>query len=599
MGTRTARRPPAQVRKELGKTPLLARPIRLSDVNRRGAALLIATAVILSVFAARLVELQVFRGESLAAAALGQRLKTTELPALRGTIMDSDGAPLAVTVEARNITVDQTLISDPNTVAIQLAPLLEMETAELEQKLTGDRRFAYVAKAITPETWNRISDLDLPGIFSEVTSRRVYPAGELAANVVGFVGGEGFGLGGVEYAFDEELSGTPGSQTYERGPGGRVIPTGNVERVDATPGANVQLTIDRDIQFVAQEAISETVRKSRAESGTVVVMDPKTGNIVALATAPTFNANDPGAAPEAHRGNRAVTDVFEPGSTGKLMTLAAVVNEGKADPYTVIKVPSSLRRGDKAFKDHTPHGTLRLTLSGIMAQSSNMGTILAAERIGENKLYEYMKKFGVGEPSGIGLPAEGIGYIPPVDNWSPTSFPTIAFGQGLSTSAIQATNVFATIANDGLRNAPRLVDQLTTVDGQVITPETPAPVRVVSKNTSAQVLAMLETVVGPGGTAPMAKVPGYRVGGKTGTAQYVDPACGCYNGDVVASFIGVAPVDDPQLVVGVFVSRPKAGRYGGQLGGPVFKRVMTYALQSLQIPPTGTKPPRIPLSAKG
>ena len=601
MTTGTRNRPRTQPRVPSGPVDggWSHRPLSLGDVPKRGAILLVATAIVLTLFAGRLVELQVFRGQSLASAALDQRLRTAEIPAQRGMILDSAGDPLAVTVEARNVTADQTLIDDPAAAAARLAPILGMDSAELVTRLTGDRRFVYIAKTITPETWNRIDDLDVPGIFSEITSRRVYPGGELAANVVGFVGAEGAGMGGIEYALNEELSGIAGSQTYEKGPGGRVIPTANVERVDAQPGMDVQLTIDRDIQFVAQEAIAKAVRDARAASGTVVVMEAKTGRILAMATAPTFDANDPGASPAENRGNRALTDVFEPGSTGKVITLSGVVNEGAANPYTVFKVPGGLPRGGKVFKDHTPHGKLRLTLSGIMAQSSNIGTILAAERIGKNKLYDYVKKFGVGEETGTNFPAEGDGYVPPVEDWSPTSMPTIAFGQGLSVNAVQAANVFATVANGGVRLSPRIVDSLVTPEGEVIAPEPQTKTRVISRVAAQQVLAMLETVVGDGGTAPMAKIPGYRVGGKTGTAQYVDPRCGCYNGDVVASFIGVAPIDDPELVVAVFVSQPRSGRYGGQLGGPVFKRVMTYSLQARQIPPTGTRAPGIPLSAKG
>lgn len=599
MASATRTPPRAQPRAPRDPGGWAHRALRLGDVPKRGAVLLVVTAIVLTLFAGRLVELQVFRGQSLASAALDQRLKTATIPAERGDILDAAGDPLAVTVEARNVTADQTLIDDPAAAAARLAPILGLDIADLTARLTGDRRFVYVAKMITPETWNRIADLDVPGIFSEITSRRVYPGGELAANVVGFVGAEGTGLGGIEYAWNDELSGVAGSQTYERGPGGRVIPTANVDRVDAQPGMDVQLTIDRDIQFVAQEAIAKTVRDSRAASGTVVVMEVATGRILAMATAPTFDANAPGDAPAANRGNRALTDVFEPGSTGKIITLSGVVNEGAANPYTVFKVPSQLRRGDKVFKDHYEHGQLRLTLSGIVAKSSNIGTILAAERIGEYTLYDYMKRFGVGEETGTKFPGEGDGYVPPVENWSQTSLPTIAFGQGLSMNAVQAANVFATVANDGVRQDPRLVDSLITATGEVIAPEPSERSRVISRNSARQVLAMLETVVGDGGTAPMAKIPGYRVGGKTGTALYVDPRCGCYNGDVVASFIGVAPIDDPALVVAVFISQPRNGRYGGQLGGPVFKRVMTYSLQARQIPPTGTRAPGLPLSAKG
>lgn len=567
---------------------------RLADPRRRGAVLLIATGLVLSVFGARLVELQAVRGETLASEALDQRLRTQEIPAMRGAILDSAGEPLALTMEARNLTADQTLVTDPAAVADQLGPILGVAPDVLAARLTGDRRFIYVAKGLTPETWDRIAALRLPGLFSEQTSRRVYPAGDLAANVVGFVGADGKGLGGMEFADEKLLAGTPGTQTYERGPGGRVIPTANSSVTDAQPGTSIRLTIDRDIQFVAQQAIASTVRKARADSGSVVVMDPHTGQILALASVPTFNPNKVASATDGNRGNRALTDVFEPGSTSKVMTLSAVINEGKATPYSVIHVPSVLNRGGDTFHDDHPHGGLDLTLAGIMAKSSNIGTILASERIGGKKLYKYAKKFGIGEPTGLNFPGEANGYIPPHDKWSPTSMPTIAFGQGLSVNAVQAASVFATIANDGVRVEPSLVSEYVLPDGTTQVPPAPKTTRVVSAATAKQVRAMLEMVVGPGGTAPMAAIPGYRVGGKTGTAQRYSESCGCYSG-VVASFIGIAPADNPQLVVAVSVNNPRAGRYGGQLGGPVFQRVMTYALQAREVPPTGAKSPNLPL----
>ncbi len=566
----------------------------MADPRKRGTILLITTGLVLSVFGARLVELQAVRGETLASEALDQRLRTMEIPAVRGSILDSKGEPLALTMEARNLTADQTLVTDPVAVAEQLAPILGADPAALTERLTGDRRFIYVAKGLTPETWNRISALRLPGLFSEPAARRVYPGGEVAANVVGFVGGEDKGLGGLEFAFQDILAGTPGTQTYERGPGGGVIPTAASSRTEAQSGTSVRLTIDRDIQYVAQEAIAETVRKARADSGSVVVMDPRTGQILALAEAPTFDANDAAGATADNRGSRALTDVFEPGSTSKLMTLAAVVNEGKATPYSVIHIPPVLVRAGEDFPDHTPHGAIDLTLAGIMAKSSNIGTILAAERIGGKKLYKYAKKFGIGEPTGLNFPGEATGFIPAHKDWSPTSMPTIAFGQGLSVNAVQAASVFATVANDGVRVQPSLVAEYIHADGTVETPPAPETTRVVSAATAKQVRAMLEMVVGPGGTAPMAGIPGYRVGGKTGTAQRFSESCKCYSG-VVASFIGIAPADSPELVVAVSVNNPRAGRYGGQLGGPVFQRVMTYALQARGVPPTGTKAPNLPL----
>ena len=601
--TRTAqpprtRRPAPQQSRPRQRPARVARPFVLADSHRRGTALLIATGLVLTIFAGRLIDLQAVKGEALASAALDQRLRTQALPATRGEILSVDGQPFAITAEARNVTADQTLITDPVGEAAQLGPILGVDPAVLAPRLTGDRRFIYVVKTITPELWNRIDALRLPGIFSEPTTRRVYPAGDLAANIVGFVGAEGAGLGGVEYAFNKQLAGVNGTQTFERGPGGRVIPTGANSVTAATAGSTIHLTIDQDIQYVAQQTLADAVAKAHADSGTIVVMDPKTGQILALATAPTFDPNKPGSADAANRGNRALTDVFEPGSTSKVITLAAVVDQGKANVYSAFRVPGTLSRGGKVFHDHYAHGALGLTLAGIMAKSSNIGTILASERIGGRKLYRYMKKFGIGEPTGLNFPGESDGYIPQHADWSATSFPTIAFGQGLSVNAVQTASVFATIANDGVRVQPSLVQDVVGSDGTAQTPPAPASVRVVSPQAARQVRAMLESVVLPGGTAPMAAIPGYRVGGKTGTAQAFDSGCHCYRG-VVASFIGMAPADAPQLVVAVSIFNPKVGHFGGELGGPVFKRVMTYALQARKIPPTGTQPAKLALTYGG
>ncbi|MGA0209462.1 MAG: peptidoglycan D,D-transpeptidase FtsI family protein, partial [Candidatus Nanopelagicales bacterium] len=350
------------------------------DVRRRGTALLLAIAIIASIFATRLVDLQAVRGEALADAALSQRLRTLEVPAYRGSILDRTGQSLAVTVEARNITADQTLIEDPAAVAVELAPILEVPQDVLADRLSGDKRFMYVAKGVSPGTWDQISALRLPGIFSEETSQRIYPADNLASHIVGFVQADGSGGGGIESAFNELLTGTPGTQTYESGPGGRVIPTSNQSSVAPIPGGDVQLTIDRDIQFVAQEAIQGVVQRSGASSATAVVMDVQTGEILALATAPDFDPNAVTQSLPEERRNRAVSDIFEPGSTGKVITAAAAINEGAVSPLTPIKVPGQLKRAGKSFNDYWKHGTLNLTVTGVFARSSNIGTILAAER---------------------------------------------------------------------------------------------------------------------------------------------------------------------------------------------------------------------------
>lgn len=574
-------------------------PIKLGNTRRRGTALILVSSLIFMIFAGRLVDLQAIKGSELASAALDQRLRTVFLPAKRGSILDSNGAPLAITVAAKNVTADQTMIAEPGVVAQALSPILGADADILASRLTGERRSIFLAKEVTPQTWEKISALRLPGIFSEDTSRRIYPSGELAANVIGFVGVEGTGLGGYEFAFDERLRGTPGKATFERGPGGRAIPTGASVRVDAQAGVDVELTIDRDIQYVAQKAISEAVESAGAKDGSVVVMDPQSGQILALATAPTFDPNFATQTAERDRNNRPLTSIFEPGSTSKVMTLAAVINEEAATPYTPIKVPEVLRRGDTDFKDSTPNGTLRLTLNGVLAKSSNVGTILAAERIGGKKLSKYLKKFGIGQPTGLKFPGESHGSVPEHEDWSPTSFPTISFGQGLSVNSVQVASVYSTIANNGLRVEPSLVKRFIHADGTSEQPTAPQTTRVVSRDTAIQMRVMLESVVGEGGTATNAKIPGYRVGGKTGTAQVIDARLGGYSDEVVASFVGMAPADNPRLVVGVFISEPQNGRYGGELAAPVFKKVSSYALGALQIPPTGSKAPKLALTFGG
>jgi cell division protein FtsI (penicillin-binding protein 3) len=559
--------------------------------------LLIFATIAFSLFAVRLVDLQVVKGSDLAAQALNQRIKTQTIPAIRGSILDTTGEPMATTVEARDVTADQTLVTDPAAVGAALAPILGVDPGILANRLTGTRRYMYIAKGLSPTTWREIEALRLPGIFSEETQRRIYPGGDLAANVVGFVGADGKGLGGIESSMQTLLAGKAGTQTYERGSGNRIITTSDVSSTASIQGSNVQLTIDRDIQLVAQRQIARQVLSARADSGTVVVLDPRSGHILAMATAPTFDSNTAASSPDDVRGNRAVSEVYEPGSTSKVMTMSAVIDQGAANAGTAFTIPGTLKRGGKVFHDDVAHGTWHLTLAGVLAKSSNLGTILASERIGGKKLNAYLKAFGIGESTESGLPGESRGMIPDYEDWSPTTFPTLAFGQGLAVTSLQAASVFATIANDGLRVPPRIVQSVISPDGTVTPTPTPKAVQVVKSSTAKQVRLMMEGVVGKGGTAPKAAIPGYRVGGKTGTAQYIDPRCGCYNGEVVASFIGLAPADNPQLVVAVSLVNPRNGRFGGQVAAPVFKRVMTYALQARSIPPTGKTAPRLLLTS--
>ena len=564
-------------------------------------------AFILSLFGARLVQLQGLDAPSYAAEAESARLRTITLPAARGTITDRNGVALATSVAAVNVTADQTMIVDPAATAQVLAPVLGRPVATVQKALTGTARFVYLAKGVTPDVWRRVKELThpdpkvigrLPGIYSEDTSKRVYPNGIIGANVIGFVGADGKGLGGIEYALDSTLAGRAGTATYEISAAGRRIPSGVDTQRDPIPGSDVRLTIDRDIQYVAQKALAKAVASTQSQGGYVVVTDPKTGDLLALATAPTFDPNNPGASPADNRGDKALTEAYEPGSTGKIITAAALLEEGVVTPSTPITVPNRITRFSKSFKDFEDHPTEQLTYAGTIAKSSNIGTIRAAERLGDlSRLYPYFQKFGIGKPTGLGLPGEAPGELLSPSQWSGTTPYTMAFGQGYSVNSVQMASVFATIANDGVRVAPRLVGSVTGPNGKVAAAPASSRTRVVSATTARTVRLLMETVTGEGGTAPLARIPGYRVGGKTGTANRFDPTIGQYRGYTM-SFIGTAPVDNPGVVVSVTLQNPKSALGGGVNAGPVFAQVASFALQALHIPPTGTLAPVLPLTTR-
>jgi cell division protein FtsI (penicillin-binding protein 3) len=550
----------------------------------------------MSLYMVRLVELQVVRGPELAVNAQNSRLQTLTLPALRGNFTDNEGVPIATTVMARNVTVDPKLITDPAGTAAALSPILGIPVETIVAALTVDSRFSYVSKRITPETWKQVAELGIPGVFSEPTTNRVYPNGNLAASVIGYVGAEGTGLGGLEFGLNEQLMGQDGKLTVER-VNGREIPASERQSIDPINGLSVRLTLDSNLQAMLEKSLADQVIATGAEGGEAVIMEPGTGNILAMATYPTFDPNNPFATDDKSKRNTAVTDVFEPGSTSKVMTLASVIEEGGANAGTQYTVENRLSRGGTSFKDYVDHPTLRLTLAGVLAKSSNIGTILASESIGEKKLYQYLQKFGVGQTTGMNFPGESPGKLPDINNeneWSATTFPTLAFGQGLSVNAVQATSVFATIANDGVRMLPRLIAGYSNSEGVYEPSRVDEGVRVVSADTAKTVREMLESVVSADGTAKNLQIPGYRVGGKTGTANRYDEASGGYSG-YTSSFIGMAPAEKPALVMSVSIHNPKTSTYGSVIAGPVFKKVMTYALAHKKVPPSTTKPPKLPV----
>ncbi len=570
--------------------------VQLESPKKRIRFITFVFLIVMTLFMVRLVELQVVRGPELAANAQNSRLQTLALPALRGNFTDSNGVPIATTVMARNVTVDPTLITDPAGTAASLSPILGIPVETIVASLTVDSRFSYVAKRITPETWKTVAALEIPGVFSEPTTNRVYPNGSLAASVIGYVGAEGTGLGGLEFGLNDQLMGTDGKLTVER-VNGREIPTSERQSIDPVDGLSVRLTLDSDLQAMLEKSLGAQVQATGAEGGVAVIMEPGTGNILAMATYPTFDPNDPFATDDKAKRNTTVTDVFEPGSTSKVMTMASVIEEGGANPGTKYTIENRLSRGGTSFKDYKDHKTEHFTLAGVLAKSSNIGTILAAESIGEKKLYSYLKKFGIGQSTGMNFPGESGGKLPDINNeneWSDTTFPTLAFGQGLSVNAVQATSVFATIANDGVRMLPRLIAGYSNNQGVYEPNRIDEGVRVVSAETAKTVREMLEAVVSEDGTGKNMQIPGYRVGGKTGTANRYNEATGGYSG-YTSSFIGMAPAEKPALVMSVSIHNPKTSTYGSVVAGPVFKKVMTYALAHRKIPPSTTKPPKLPV----
>ncbi len=594
----------------------MSAPFRLGDGRNRLRVLLFCSLFVFSLFAARLVDIQVVRGDAVALIAQNSRMVKVIQPAERGKIYDATGIALAQSVPARDITADPYVVKEEDKAdyAAKLAPIVGVPTekivASLQRSLNPagkEVHFAYLARKLPLEKWDAIKKLKLPGLYSEPASLRVYPSGSLAVNVIGYTNAEGQGVAGIESKFNESLAGVDGSKSYERSATGGEIPTGTGNETDPQPGSSYQLTINRDLQWIAQQQINASVKRFDAESATVVVMDPKTGRLLALAQAPTSDPNDELAIDGEQLKNNSVEQAFDPGSTAKVMTAAAVLEEGKADASTVFTVPNRLPRkngdGMFQFRDDVDHPTYKMTFAGVLAQSSNIGTIQAAELIGKEKQYEYLKKFGVGSMTGLGLPLENPGELPPVSKWGDLTFPNVAYGQGYSTNAIQMASAFATIANKGVRTTPRIIDSKIDPEGNVERlPEGPTT-QVVSEKTTDQLIPMMEQVLLEGGTAAhIADVKGYRVAGKTGTAEMFDPKAnggkGGYEG-YVASFIGFAPADDPQVVVAVITRDPKREYFGGVTGGPVFQAVMTAALQMMQIPPSGTKAPVLQLHAKG
>ncbi|MFE3447915.1 peptidoglycan D,D-transpeptidase FtsI family protein [Nonomuraea sp. NPDC059194] len=593
---RPARRPPPPPRPP--KPPLV---LRLGNPRRRLNIGLIGMTFILSIFAGRLIQLQGLDSKIYEAKAADQRVISEVIPAKRGSITDAGGHELAVTVEAREIAVDpsKVLAGQRAKVAATLAKELGKPETDIAAKLAKvTSRYELIARDVDPVVADRVLDHELPAVTTKKHYRRTYPAGDLAGTLIGFVGRDGTGLEGVELMRNSRLAGQDGKQSVEQGRDGQRIPMTRSQRQAPIAGRDVRLTIDRDIQWAAQKAIAEQVAASGALSGAVIVMDVKTGQIIAMANAPELDLNNWQKAPDTSFVNRAVSEVFEPGSTNKVITAAAAIEAGAVRPDTTFRVADHIRCADQILKDSHPHKTETMTFKKVVETSSNVGTIQAARRVGDERLFAMLKGFGFGSRPGLGLPGEEAGLLPDYKSWSGSQRCTVAYGQGVSVTALQTASVYQTIANGGVRVQPQILAGETDANGRFVPAKPGKQTRVVSEQTAKEISAMLEGAVSAEGTGTLAAIPGYRVAGKTGTANRYDQQLGRYNG-YTASFVGFAPADKPELVVLAVVQKPEKDIYGGHVAAPVFKDVMTFAIKSRKIPPAQTPAPAAPTARIG
>jgi len=558
------------------------------------------TAFVLSMFAARLVQLQGVDASAYASMADDERTRTVALHAERGVIRDREGEALATSVDGVALTADPTMTAaDAPKIAAVLSDVVGLDYfSTVEALRTPDTRFVWLQRQVPAWRAERataaLGRRDLVGVFTLRDPLRTYPAGDVAGNVLGFLDVDGTGVAGLEAVAERTLRGTDGSETYMTSASGAQIPLTPSTVDEPEPGTGLELTLDRDLQWYAQRRLQQAVRDTGAASGTLVVTHVRSGQVLSLAEWPTVDPDRPQAVPAADRGSRAVQNVYEPGSVQKLMTFAALLDQGRVTPRTRLRVPGSLTFDGHTVGDWFDHGDIRLTATGVLSQSSNLGTITAAEGFRAAELEGYLRGFGLGSETGIGLPGESRGILAPAREWSDITRATICFGQGLSVTAVQMAAAVNAVANDGVYVAPSLVQGTVGADGRMVAAEPPERHRVVSVRAAEQLQHMMEAVTAPDGTAPAAAVRGYRVAGKTGTAQRVTDTGGYDPSATVVSFAGFAPADDPRFSVYIVLDDPAAGVGGGSGAGPAFHDVMTYALQRYAVPPTGERSPPLP-----
>ncbi|MBA4022456.1 MAG: cell division protein FtsI [Gordonia sp.] len=587
-----------------------------------------ATALILlvvAVVAIKMVMLQIVDAPGLSAEAASQRAVTEVLPAKRGAIEDRNGKAIAYTDDARALTFQpvkvrkeiedahtkNSALPDVSTRISQIAAGIsaelggEFEESSLRELLQSNETFVYLARAVSPEAANKIID-EFPEVGSERQDIRLYPGGPLAANIVGDVDFDGNGLIGLESSMDSVLSGTDGSRTYDRGSDGAVIPGSSRNLHPSVDGGTVELTIDSDVQWYVQNQVQRAKELSKAENASAVVLDVKTGEVLAMANDGTFNPAKPlDEQGDAQLGDLPVTSPFEPGSVNKIITAAAAIEYGVTTADQVHQVPGSIDMSDVTVKDAWAHGVEPYTTTGIFGKSSNVGTLMLADKVGEDRFADMVKRFGLGQRANVGLPAESAGVVPARSQWSGGTFANLPIGQGLTMTLLQMTAMYQAIANDGVRIEPRIIKSING-DGQEGELSPPDGVRVVSPQTAKTVRDMFRAVIQNDpmgvqmGTGSKAGVPGYQISGKTGTAQQVDPDCGCYSQSAYnITFAGIAPADNPRYVIGIMLDNPSRSSdgSGGQSAAPLFQTIASWMLQREQVPLSAEPTPPLVLQA--
>lgn len=545
-------------------------------------------ALIAVVLGVRLADLQLFRSDAYVKYGEQQRIRTVKLTADRGQIFDRNGVEMAVSVPQWTVWADPSQVDDPKGAAAALAPVLNMEEDHLFQLLSEPDQHAYLARTVPDDVSRAVADLGLKGVYLLEESARFNPAGaRLGRAVVGVVDVDQNGVSGLEYQYDGLLGGTPGEMVLESSQDGRTIPTGARHIKPAQPGADLHLTIDRSLQFEAERALMRQIEEVEASSGSVIIMVPDTGEILAMASVGRDVEGNPVSLSE----NLAVTWAYEPGSVMKSVVLSGVVEEGLGEPHHVREVNHWLHLYDQEFTDHTEYGTALYTMEEILARSSNTGTVEWALVLGSTRLAAYMSRYGLGSRTGLGFKGESSGLVPDLLDWSGTDVASFALGQGMLATPLQVLMVYNTLANGGLRVPPTLVRSGVDADGREIPLERPEPVRAVSYNTASQMTDMLVTVVREG-TGRNAQVDGYTVAGKTGTGQKVLTSGNYEDEDgarrYTATFAGFLPAEDPQISIIVVIDEPVTNFYASQAAAPLFAELAKYSLQRLRIaPPVG------------